>query len=362
MKKVKCIDFRLKIKGEDIVNGDSTEQKFQFLDKPNVKQRLWSRHDNISYGKKNFYKDSDGNDYYKIVISSDCLTKAIFSEDVIAQNPRIIHDPLLFNSYIASPYGILHGYLLFDKENESATTKTFARTSPINLSAAEQTCNAVSTITTCSRSGEKITSEDSADNSFFKRETVGKIEYEATGQINLDGLQFIPVDYVLRQAALNEDEYEKYYKPFLQTRLKNFDSNLDFYTKNTSVSDFPEKGVLLTNENIVDLVKDYFTRLMKLDIRRKRAYATISELQYKLIYDVIDDRINTEDNWVTIQSRSDIESINFESEIFYSEVKNSDTLKVREVINAKAEDMRKMSSKKKAKKVSKTDNEETVIS
>ena len=60
-----------------------------------------------------------------------------------------------------------------------------------------------------------------------------------------------------------------------------------------------------------------FERLLKLNIKRKGAFAETSNLEYKLVYDVIEDRFDSENGWITIKDKSDIESISFDFEKFY---------------------------------------------
>ena len=136
-KKVKNVLFRTKIKGNGVVNFDSSEQKFMFnsTDLHNMK----TRHDNVSFAKKKFYKEDDKLTY-KLSISSDCLRHDIFKEDVLVQSPNVLNSKHVLYSFIASPASLLRGYLFANQ------TETLKRKGALTITDAEQTCNAVSYI------------------------------------------------------------------------------------------------------------------------------------------------------------------------------------------------------------------------
>ena len=350
MKKVKNILFKLKMNGEGIVNYDSADQKNQFYG-TNLKGKMDATNvnKNVSYAKKNFYGDDD-NLSYKIKISSNCLRHGIFEGDVKIQSPNIIHHEFVLHSFIASPASILRGYIL-NSRNEG-----YKRSGALNIDDAEQTCDAKSNIETFSRSGLKETDAETTDNSFFKKETIGKIKYESKGFIDLMQLQFVSCDKVFDRFSFNPDLFPVY-KKFLQTKLPSFNSELGYYQIKDSIIEIPEYGFKLDNENLNIIIRGLFERLLKLNILRSGAYASTSELQYKLVYDSLEDTMNDENNWVTIKSLEDINSFNVEVEDFYlpedidmakskREAIEAEYIRVRET--NKANDKKDREAKKKA--------------
>lgn len=267
-------------------------------------------HDNTSYAKKRFYKDGD-NLTYKLSISSDCLRHNIFERDIPTQSPNIIDNEALLYSFIASPAALLRGYLFADDK------ETLKRKGPLSITNAEQTCNAVSYIETFSRSGKKITNAEQADNSFFKKEVVGNVKYSANGFVDLMQLQFVSCDQVFDRFSFNPDMFG-IYKQFLKMKFPTFDSELGYYQINGSNVEIPEYGFKLSNQNIVILVRELFERILLLNIRKSTAFAKTASFEYKLVYDPIDDTMDSEDGWVKIASKKDIEAINFEAEEFYT--------------------------------------------
>lgn len=322
MKKVKHIKFRIELEGEGIVNYDSNDQKWIYKD-TNLNSKMGTYHDNVNYAKKHFYKNGDNLDY-KICISSDCLRHDIFKMDAMFQSPNVVHQDALLYSFISNPANILRGYMFADKK------LTQKKKSIITITDAEQICNSISNIETFSRSGFKNQDSDITDNSFYKKETIGKIKYSSKGQIDLMQLQFVSVDPIFDRFSFNPDSFELY-KSFLKTRM-NFNSDLGYYLIKDSSIEIPEYGFKFSNDNVNFLTKEFFKRLLKLDILRKGSYAKISKLEYKLVYDVIEDTFDSENNWVEIKHESDIDSINFESEEYYVEEEFSKAKELRENI------------------------------
>lgn len=351
-KKVKNILFRTKLKGNGIVNFDSSDQKWMF-NGTQLYNTMGTKHDNTSYAKKKFYKkgeyiNSDGktieNLEYKISISSDCLRHDLFKDDVLFQSPNVINLPHLLYSFIASPTSLIRGYLFAEE------TETFKRKGALTITDAEQTCNAVSSIETFSRSGKKNSDSDKngkSDNSFYKKEVVGDIEYKAVGNIDLMQLQFVSCDQIFDRYAFNPDMFN-IYKQFIKSKLPAFDSELGYYQINGSLVEIPEYGFKISEENILILVRELFERLFKLNITRKGAYAKVAELEYKLVYDVIDDTLEDENNWIKISNRDDINNINFEVESFYNIEDIEIAKQKRAAIEANYEDKKSASKIKKA--------------
>ena len=310
-KKVKNIKFSVKIKGNGIVNFDSSDQRFMF--NGSDLQNMKTRYDNTNYSKKKF-KLVNEKLTYKISISSNCLRHYLFKHDVLVQSPNVINNEHVLYSFIASPSSLLRGYLFADKK------ETLKRTGPLNITDAIQTCDAVSYLETFTKSGKKQEAEEKtdgkSDNTFFKKEVVGDIEYSAVGDVDLMGLQFVSCDKVFDRYSFNPDLFPTY-KSFLKSKMSTFDSELGYYQMVGKTIEIPEYGFLFNNDDVIFLVKELFKRLLSLNIKRRSSFARVSELEYKLVYDPIEDNIDSEDGWVSVKTKQDIDSINFISEEFY---------------------------------------------
>jgi hypothetical protein len=341
--KVKNILFKMKIKGNGIVNYDSSEQKWM-INRTSL-SHMRTRHDNISFAKKRFYGTPEETTY-KIVISSDCLRHDIFRTDAQFHSPNVMNQENLLTAFIASPASLLRGYMFAGKD------VTYKRKSPFIITAAEQTNNAISYIETFASSAAKNSDKDKeiADNTFYKKEVIGEIEYEATGFIDLMNLQFVSCDQVFDRYSFNPDLFNVY-KQFMQSRMPSFDAELGYYQIDGSIVEIPEYGFKISNDNVNELVRSLFERMVTMSIRRKDAYAQTSELQYKLVYDVIEDTIDSEDGWVSIKSESDINLIAIDVEDFYVPADAEKAIQQREALNNEYERLKeKVREEKKEKK------------
>lgn len=350
MSKVKNILFRMKLNGNGIVNYDSNEQKWVYNSLPTEKlNHMKTRHENVSYAKKRFFGSGDDINS-KIVISSDCLRHNIFIKESQTQSPNLIHNESLLYSFIASPSSLLRGYL-FAKE------ETLKRSGALSICDALQSNDSVSTLETFSRSGAKNTDteKEGSDNSFYKKEVIGDITYETNGVVDLMQLQFVSCDQIFDRYAFNPDLFP-FYKQLMATKIPNFNSELGYHQQIWSDVKIPEYGFMLSNDNVVFMVKELFKKLLTLDIHKKNAFANVVSLEYKLVYNPIEDTMYNEENWIPVSNQSDIEAIDFEMENFYQLEDTEASNKLRQSLIDNYESIK---AGKKAKKAEAAKNKKT---
>jgi hypothetical protein len=351
MTKVKNILFRLNLKGNGIVNFDSSDQKFMF-NGTNL-NNMKTIHNNTSYAKKRFYKNGEDLEY-KLAISSNCLRHAIFVKESEMLTPKLNINDSIFNAYIASPSSILRGYMKTEDKNSDKIG--LKRSSCLSITDAIQNCNALSYIEVQTRAGgKKDKNIDEKDVSLFYKETVGEIYYSSYGVIDLMKLQFISADQIFDRCSINPDSFDEYCK-FLYFKLPNLNPTLGYYQQVYSDINIGERGFIFSNENIIFLVKFLFERLLTLEIKKANAYAHTFLLEYKLVYDPIEDTLDKEENWVPLTSKEDINNIQFETEFFYylleekNEKEKRESLDVEYLSDKKSKQERKESNKKANKK------------
>lgn len=339
-KKVKNILFKLDIQGNGVVNYDSNDQKYLWNKNTEKAGVEFVKYDNVSFAKKRWYKNGDAVEK-KIIISSNCLRHYIFKNELEVYSPETAIDDHLLISMIASPALISRGYMSLTKGETSVK-----RSTSLNITDAEQTNGAISTLDTFSRSGAKTQDESKSDNTFFKKETVGNIEYTTKGNIDLMNLQFISCDEVFDRMAFDPDFFEEY-SQILRGYLPDFSSSLKYYKSNTSVIDIPEYGILLSPQNIQFLVKDLLKRMLRFSIRKASAYAETTSLKIKLVYDVVEDKINNNEGWTEV-TEDVINNLEFDPEIFYTERDENESLLLRKSLSEKLK-AKKLKNKEEAK-------------
>lgn len=346
MKKVKSLFFKIKMEGNGVVNFDSNDQKYMWNQLPN-KER--SNHENVSFAKKNWYVSENGDLSYKLKISSDCLRHQAFADDFQFQSPNIINNDVLFITSLATPASLLRGYLYASKE------LTVKKTSALTITDAEQTCNAVSALETFSRSGKKVTDENKSDTSFFKKESVGEINYAAEGGIDFKELQFLSLDQIFDRLAINPDTFP-IYKELLRTKLPSFNSEPKYYQIKNSCVEIPEYGILFSNEDVVALTKEMLKRILAINIQKSKSFAKISELKIKLVCDCVDNKMGDDFGWITIKTQDDIDSLNFEVETFFEEESKEKAEILRKKIEEAESQIKQKNKNEKEKKATEAKN------
>lgn len=355
-KKVKNVLLRVSLEGEGVVNYDSGDQKDMWK---KIKGE-YLKHNNNQFAKKDVYydgKDDNGRDLYsyKLKISANALNKALYGYD---QSGYTTFNEHLMMSLLATPSSLLRGYTYLSGDFNLKRAKA------LRLTSATQTNNAVSKMEFFSRSGdkkEKETAGESSDTTIFNKETVGEITYESKGMIDLMQLQFISLSEMHDRIALNPDDIYTY-QQYMRAWIPNFmnEDNIEkgeiynkFYTIKGCENDLPEMGILLNKLDIMELVKFALKKVIALQINRSDAYAKVNKLEYKLVYDGVEDTYDNEDGWLTLSSIKDIDNMDFEPEFFFEE---QDTEKSKK-LQAKVKEARKeVGNTKKGKKEKTTDS------
>ncbi len=265
---VKSIRFKGVVKSSGIVNFDGKDAKWLLKKAKNDCLSQLSR-DNVKVAKHAVRingTDKDGNPKLEAVlkISKDCFRQGIFKDDQPNHNPGIVHAPKLLINLLASPAGLLRGYLFADLG--------IKRKSPVYISDAVQTSSNVSTIDigTMNAPKESKTDPDNDESglTLHYKETIGGIvEYEFEGAVDLSELQFISTSEVYDRKAVDPN-YLPEYIANLKKNLGGEISSDKFYTKSTAVNSLPEEGILLTSEQTKVLIAAFFQRLLDLEILR----------------------------------------------------------------------------------------------
>ena len=78
--------------------------------------------------------------------------------------------------------------------------------------------------------------------------------------------------------------------------------------------------MVLSNENVVFLIKETLKRILFLNVKRSSAFAKTSKLRIKLVENPLFDTHTSKDNWIEIDSVDDINKLEFDVENFYQEI------------------------------------------
>lgn len=316
MKKVKNILFKLELKGNGIVNYDHPDQRH--IMRKYHKDSMYNN-ENLIFGKKVF--DDEG---YKLKISSDCIRHNIFINEIPYQTPDIAQYDKLLKLFVSSPAALLRGYL-FPRKDDSG----LKRKSPFTITQATQTNNAKVYTETCSTSGVRN------ETSFYKKESIGDIEYLSKGNIDLKHLQFISTDERFDRQALKSDWATDFLNHINTVYNKDYKFTEGIFTPKGSVleeSSYYENGLLLSESTVIDLVKTLLGNILQFRINKNGSYAEFKSLKIKLVYDCTEDTFGSDRDWVNISSWDDINNLYFPIEDFYTQGDKEVGKKIREEI------------------------------
>lgn len=332
IKNVKSIQIKGELEGRGIVNFDSKEQRYA-ISAFNLTKEMGAEmlHDNIKLGKKSFKyegkktitinKEGDTKEIdsysYKNLISSACLRHATYQNDVEMVNSAIMQSPVLLSTYETSFVGLTRGYMFAQKPD--APTPSTKRTSCLTLTDAIQKKGAKSVLSVGTTMGARD------EKSLTYQETVGDIEYDFKGNIDVKNLQFISSDLFYDRLAIYpdwinngmfDDCMKKHYGDKAQYKAGHFTHQAQYLTKTIC-----ENGVLLSNDFTVYLIKETLKRLLRINIIRSTAYAKIKELKIRLVDDILMDE---EEGWVTLNSDADIDNLDFSVFEYFVESTDND--------------------------------------
>lgn len=286
---VKTIGLRLELEGDGIVNADSGDQKDVI-----IKLGLGSNMDysckNYQFAKKNFYKDEEGNPYFKYKISSECLRHEVFKETMPDSNPLIKSIPQAFYPMLAMPDYIIRGICIAEDKDNSVKSK-----SKLTLTDAEEVTTVghnyvpmeIHTRAGYKKTGDGISVSDDEekkkDTTVYNIEVLGHKNYESHGFINLSELQFIPDDPMFDRMSLAVEDGSaeaKIYLDALRRNMVNLDPSFRYYTKKGRYGgdEVAERGILLNQESVNMIVKRTLKGILDIQIMRRNASLKISGL------------------------------------------------------------------------------------
>lgn len=341
----KSIIFKAEFSGNGIVNYDSNDQKFYYN---KTKSGAYLKHGNVMFGKGRFTSHlDDGKEIWTKtnVISSDFVRHHMFADEMSVHMPNVMHNDGLLIHTIANKAALERGYLF-------AKSETWKRKSPFQISYLKNTNpETVSTIETYSNSQAKVGSEDQGGTSFFMKEVIGDALYSTVGFIDLSELGMISLSEIHDRMALNPDLSEVYRK-YLSDDFGSPVDEVKFWTKKTDIYQVPERGIKLSDEQVMILVKDIFRRLCQFAVYKNGGYVAINSLKILPVNDPTMDTATSEDGWITIKDGNQIDlsvldSLSIHS--VYQEVTDQDE-------KNKYEEYKSLKAKVKEKKPSKKSN------
>lgn len=270
---IKSVDFKIEASGFGVVNWNSTASI-------NSKQagKVVNNHSLPKMRGVDIFKIKsfdDINDNVKLYISQNCIRQALFKDYTYALKEVTLNN---VEEVLLSLVGLIRGYVIAKgstslKRKSSLFLEDFIATDDVKLNY-EQYSTAI---------GKNETS-------MFSKHTTGKTKYTAYGSINIEDLEFLPLEDSLSRSCYREIITEKQGEE-LAEKLTQYLKNLDFsgnknpkaqfannYVRINAISQAGEAGILLNNDAIELLTEEMLELIKNLFISRTRAYVKVDEL------------------------------------------------------------------------------------
>lgn len=270
---IKSVDFAIKAEGFGVVNWNGSASLFSHQAKDYVSNHLLPKMRNVDMLKvKNF---NDITDDAQLYISQNCIKNALFKDFTYGLKEVSLSN---VDEVIPSLVGLVRGYVIAEgstslKRKSALFIEDFVANAGTKLNYEQFSQSAARNET-----------------SIFSKHTVGKVGYTAYGSINIEDLEFIPLEDSLGRSCYREVITEQEGIE-LATSLTEYLKTLDFngklspeavfsnnYVRINALRPVGEAGILLNNDAIFLIVEEMLNIIKDLYISRSRAYVEVVEL------------------------------------------------------------------------------------
>ena len=267
---IKSVDFKIKAKGFGVVNWNGSASIYSEQAGKSVKNHLLPKMRNFDMFKNKSFHTIDG----QLYISQNCIKNGIFKDYAFALKSVTL---LNVSEVLSSMVGLVRGFVIAEgstslKRKSPLFIEDFLATDDVHLNY-EQFSQSM---------GRNETS-------IFSKHTTGETSYTAYGSINIEDLQFLPLEDSLGRSCFREVITEQDGR-LLAEKINEFLKTLDFdgdknpeavfannYKRVNSIAEEGEAGLLLNDDAIDLIVKELILTISTLYIARSRAYVKVDE-------------------------------------------------------------------------------------
>ena len=209
-----------------------------------------------------------------VIISSACFKNALYGHTGTRHTSYVSH-PHLQAVLFASPNLMLQGWLNPQENN------TFKRKSPVTTLDLIQSNDSSIEKHIGTKMGAKTDKEEGKKGTTLRSEdTIGYIEYETTIFIDLQELQFLPLDGATDRVSLPEEIYKT--DLFKSQWLRNFGESFpepSLFTKVSADDNLPELGVMFSDNVVRKIVAKLLEKLENFQLHRNKAFVEIASFE-----------------------------------------------------------------------------------
>lgn len=270
---IKSVDIKIEAEGFGVVNFNGSASIFSHQAGKYVNNHMLPKMRGVDMMRvKNF---EDVNDKARVYISQNCIKNALFGN--LTYNLKSVSLSNV-DKVLSSLVGLVRGFVIA----EGSTS--LKRKSPLLVEDFVASEDTTLNYEQFSQAGARN------ETSIFSKHTVGEAQYSAYASINIEDLQFLPLEDTFNRSCYREIISEEQGKE-LAEQITQFLKTLDFeekyspkaefsnnYVRINAISQEGEAGLLLNDDAITLVVEEIITLLKDLYISRSRAYVRVSNV------------------------------------------------------------------------------------
>lgn len=279
---IKSVDIKIEAEGFGIVNWNGVASLYLPSDeKDKEKDKIRGKANNhilpkirgLDIHRVNYLNEIDNR--ARLYISQNCIRQAIFKDYSYGLKNVTLEN---VSDVLCSMLGLVRGYMIAEN------TTSLKRKSSLYITDFVSSEDTKLNFEQFSQSGKR----DST--SIYSKHTTGKTKYSAYGSINIEDLQFLPLEDSLSRSCFREVLAEQ--EGFdLAEKITQSLKDMDFsgeknpeavfcnnYKRVNSICKVGEAGILLNDDAIDIIVKETLSLIENLSVVRTSGYVTVNKI------------------------------------------------------------------------------------
>lgn len=269
---IKSVDIKIEAEGFGVVNFNGSASIYSHDAEKYVKNHMLPKMRGVDIMRVKYFKDID--EKARLYISQNCIRNGLFSGFTYNLKSVTLNNVA---DVLSSIVGLVRGFVITDGVS-------LKRKSPLLME------DFVSDENTTLNYEQYSQANSKNETSLFSKHTVGEVKYSAYASINIEDLQFLPIEDTLSRSCYREVVSEEQGIE-LAKKITQFLKSLDFedvynpeaifknnYVRINAISKEGEAGILLNNDAISLIVKEIITLIKELYISRSRAYVKVKNV------------------------------------------------------------------------------------
>lgn len=270
---VKSVDIKIEAEGFGVVNFNGSASIFSHDAGKHVNNHMLPKMRGVDIMRVKYFKDIDEN--AKLYISQNCIKNGLFGGFTYNLKSVSLDN---VSDVLASLVGLVRGFVIA----EGSTS--LKRKSPLLIEDFVAEEGTTLNYEQFSQAGVRN------ETSIFSKHTVGEVKYTSFASINIEDLQFLPLEDTHNRSCYREivsEEAGQELAEKITEFLKSLDFNGEFepkaifsnnYVRINAISKEGEAGILLNNDAIQIVVNEIIDLIENLYISRSRAYVKTTKI------------------------------------------------------------------------------------